>query len=126
MTRAQRTLLDTLKRLTVDNVAPSYEELRTELGFASRSTVHRLIHLLERDGHIIVVSRGGAGARGTYIIVDDLAYTPAALATLSDDTLKGLIAHASGLLSHRQGAADVDAMLGRVSDRLCGRPRAQA
>lgn len=125
MSKEQRRFLNALKRLTVDGVAPSYDELCAELGLSSRSSINRLVHMLERDGHIIVVSRGGR-ARGTYIIVDDLAYTPAALSRLSDDTLKGLIAHASGLLSHRQGPADVDAMLDRVKDRLSHRPRADA
>lgn len=125
MSPEQSRFLATLKRLTVDGVSPSYDELCNELGFASRSSINRLIHMLERDGHIVVVSRGGR-ARGSYIIVDDLAYTPAALSRLSDDTLKGLIVHASGLLSHRQGAADVDAMLKRVGDRLSCRPRVDA
>lgn len=48
------------------------------------------------------------------MMVKSDAYTPAALDSLDTTTLKGLVAHASGLLAYR------------IGDRLVGRPRVRA
>lgn len=52
MTPRMRECLDAIRRLTVDGVPPSYEELAAELGIASKSNVTRLIHQLRRDGFV--------------------------------------------------------------------------
>lgn len=52
MTPAQRKCLDAIKRLYRDGVPPSFEELRVELGLASKNGVHRLVHGLAERGHI--------------------------------------------------------------------------
>lgn len=52
MTPQQKRCLDAIERLTKDGVPPSYDELKDELGLASKSGVHRLIHALAGRGYI--------------------------------------------------------------------------
>ena len=54
LTEAQARCLDFIKRTMAENkgMAPSYEEIKTELGLASKSNVHRMIEALEEKGRI--------------------------------------------------------------------------
>lgn len=52
MTPRQQQCLDTIQRLTVGGVGPSYEELRLHLGLASKSGVHRLVQSLKERGYL--------------------------------------------------------------------------
>lgn len=54
ITATQKRLLDYLRQYTVDNqgVSPSYNEMRTALGLASKSGINRLVCSLEERGMI--------------------------------------------------------------------------
>src|SRR5690349_17673303 len=54
MTRQQRELLDFIRaRIEETNVAPSFDEMRDNLGLKSKSGIHRLVTALEERGHIV-------------------------------------------------------------------------
>lgn len=53
MTPKQRQLLDAIRALTIDDVSPSYEELRTHCALGSNSEVHRLVCALEGAGYLV-------------------------------------------------------------------------
>lgn len=50
MTPRMRELLAHIERLTVDGVPPTYDQLKDEMGYASKSTIHRLMHQLAERG----------------------------------------------------------------------------
>lgn len=52
MTPQQRKLLTFIEENTVDDVSPSYEEMRKGMGLKSKSGINRLIKGLERRGYI--------------------------------------------------------------------------
>jgi repressor LexA len=53
LTKKQRDLLEFIhKRLTEDDVPPSFEEMKQALGLKSKSGIHRLISALEERGFI--------------------------------------------------------------------------
>jgi len=60
-------ILDAIRRLTVRDPAsgsftsPSFAELATELGYASRGTVHRMVSELIGEGLLISTRPGGRG-----------------------------------------------------------------
>lgn len=57
MTPKQQELLGHLQRLTVDGVPPTYERLRVEMGYASRSRIHGLMHGLAERGIVSLSPR---------------------------------------------------------------------
>ncbi len=124
MTPTPRECLDALKRLTVDGVPPSYDELAVELGLASKSRITELLSALEAQGYIARPERHRA--RCIVVLAQSEAYTPTALDALSTDELKGLLTHVCGLLAYRCGPDQTDAMMRRIGDRLCCRPRSAA
>jgi SOS-response transcriptional repressor LexA len=52
LTAQQAACLNAIRRLTVGGVAPSFEELRADLGFCSKSHIHRLVKGLSERGAI--------------------------------------------------------------------------
>lgn len=53
MTLVQKTTFDFIREYSEQNgIAPSYDEIMVELGFKSKSSVHRVINLLEERGLI--------------------------------------------------------------------------
>ena len=54
LTHLQAQLLDFIKKYQAENngVSPSFDEMRQEMGLASKSGVHRLMQALEERGHI--------------------------------------------------------------------------
>lgn len=52
LTKEQARMKAAIIKLTVNGRAPTYEELRTEVGLASRSGVHRLLAALRERGHV--------------------------------------------------------------------------
>lgn len=53
LTERQAQLLAYIKqRISANNVAPSYVEMRDHLGLSSKSSVHRLVYSLIDRGHI--------------------------------------------------------------------------
>lgn len=49
-TARQAAALDAIRRLTVNGVPPSYDELAAELGLSGRSQVHYTLHRLKERG----------------------------------------------------------------------------
>lgn len=102
LTQKQADCLDAIKRLTVDGVSPSFEELRVDLGYASRHRIWDMLNALEERGHI---RRLRNRARAIEVIEGDEpgAAVMQALHDLSPETLRRVIAHASGILAHKTG-----------------------
>lgn len=46
----QRELLKHIEAMTIDGVPPTYEQLRVAMGYASKSTIHYLMHGLAERG----------------------------------------------------------------------------
>ena len=80
MTPKQRELLDAIRTLTEDGVAPSYEELRLFCGLSSKGEVHRMVTALQNAGWLTGCGR----ARGL------MATTPAPLEKMSREALLAL------------------------------------
>lgn len=53
MTPRQKQLLDAIRALTVDDVPPSYEELRAHCGLTSKGEVYRMVCALEGAGYLV-------------------------------------------------------------------------
>jgi SOS-response transcriptional repressor LexA len=121
LTQAQANCLAALKKLTVDGVPPSYEELQAELGLRNRSNVARLMVAL-RDRGLITF---GHRARSVQVIED---INPAQLNAMGDAALRRAIALAAGILAHREGgyAPGTAAALRRIAARLEASPRTRA
>lgn len=96
LTAAQARCLEAIRRLTVNGVPPSLEELRLDLGLATVSGVHRFLRLLRERG---VVDWSPMRARTLHIVAD--AVSEAALDRLSDAELKNVAITAWSICLHR-------------------------
>lgn len=52
LTKSQADVLNALRTLTVDGIAPSFDEIKDRVGLASKSAVHRILGRLEDRGYI--------------------------------------------------------------------------
>jgi repressor LexA len=53
MTDRERAILEFVKAyMKLHGVSPSYEVIARGVGLRSKSNIHRLIHKLEKDGHL--------------------------------------------------------------------------
>lgn len=52
LTKVQADVLQALRVLTIDGVAPSFEEIMAHAGIASKSSVHRILNRLEDRRYI--------------------------------------------------------------------------
>lgn len=68
LTPQQRRTLDIICSRTVDGVPPTFDEIRTDLGLASKSGVHRLLNGLQERGAITYVPGRGRSIR----VLDDV------------------------------------------------------
>jgi SOS-response transcriptional repressor LexA len=94
LTPRERDCLDAIKRLTVDGVPPTFEQLRAELGVGSKSTVHRLVHGLHRRGAIAM----RAEAKRSIRVLDDFE----GLERRTSQYLRALRARADLILAMRE------------------------
>jgi SOS-response transcriptional repressor LexA len=122
MTPREQDCLEAIIALSRNGLSPSYAEIQTAIGAASPSRVSFLVHNLRRQGLIDFSRR----RRSIRLIADNPAYTPAALTRLPAESLRRLIATASGVLAHKDGGARTDQTLKRIGDRLVGRQRVRA
>jgi len=53
MTPRQKQVLTSIRTLTVDGVAPSFEEIREHCGVSSKSEIHRIVSVLENAGYLV-------------------------------------------------------------------------
>jgi len=90
-------LVKAIERLTVDGIAPTYEQLRLELGLASKNSVHRMMHSLRRQGHIDFTPH--AKSRNVRIAGDP--YARPELEKLSDAQLGEIRDRALSILAKR-------------------------
>ena len=88
MTPSQAQCLAAIRRLTVDGVPPTWDDLRVDLGLASKSGVHHLLVGLRDRGLIAWTGRVGH----SLVILED---------AVSDDTLKALPTEALQTLIER-------------------------
>lgn len=107
MTPVQAKLLETIKRLTVGGVAPSYDELAAAVGVSSKSRVHAMVKRLEAEGRIRMM-RGRARSIEVVETFDDVrdgreleAFAefvarhchPARRSSLTDAEFRGIVEH---------------------------------
>lgn len=62
MTPEERRMVDTIKSLTVRDVAPTLQEVADAMGLRSKGTVHRKVHNLVAEG-ILRMEKGARGVR---------------------------------------------------------------
>ncbi len=106
LTHQQARCLGAIQRLTVDGVAPSYDELVPAIGLSSRGAAHRLVTQLVERGF---VRRLPGRARALEVV-----HTP-------DPATE--IARLAGLYAHEVGDQAAASTLRRIADRLEHKPR---
>lgn len=109
LTKTEKAVLDAIRALTVDGLAPTYDEIAAHLGRRSRGPIAGHVHALHRKGHIEV----GRQSRSIRIIEDGQP-TDAEIATASATRLRGVIEDATEALAARVGhgaAADILALI---------------
>lgn len=117
LTPALHDCLTAIERLTVDGVAPTLAEIGAELGIASKSDVHRRLHLLKDRGFIDMRPRS---ARSIRILPTKIG--PHELHHLSSAELRTTAAHIAGILAHREGGEHAHDTFVRIAKRVSGRP----
>lgn len=100
MTPKENATLIAIRDMTVDGVAPSYEELMVRLEVASKSRVHTLVSSLEEQGYlfrtparhrnIVLIERGGGSVSDQRI------------AAMSDEALESTFDRVGKALVHRR------------------------
>ena len=53
MTPRQKQVLDAIRALTVEGVAPSFDEIREHCGLTSKGEVYRMVSALENAGYLV-------------------------------------------------------------------------
>ncbi len=96
MTPRERDLVEAIRRLTVNGVTPSYDQLVVALGLGSKSGVHRMVGQLVEKG----VLRHGHGRRRNLVIVED-ERAAFRLALCPDDQLRAIRDKCDALLAER-------------------------
>ena len=96
MTQAQKNLLEAIRRLTVDGVSPSYEDLAAAVGLKSKSGVVRMVDQLEHAG--LIRRRRG---RARSIVINAGPYSPEALDGLPTCILRDVANQAADILAQR-------------------------
>lgn len=120
MTKRQNDLLIFIRGYIAEHTfSPTYEEMRAAVGLKAKSGVHRLVNALVAQGKLI---KHPGGSRVLSLVAFDLS----SLTALSSQELRTVIAHASGLLAHRDGGGQAAAVLARIGDRLTGKPRVKS
>lgn len=117
LTKRQRDCLIAIARHTVDGVSPTYDELATDLGLASKSGIHHLLCELKARGAITFKP---GKPRSVRIIRQRLDV--AELESRDSADLRTLMAHVAGILAHRDGGETTFRTLDRIGRRLSGRP----
>lgn len=118
MTPKQAEMLDAIRDLTRNGVAPSYRELATHLGMKSISHVYDRLRLLKREGLVHFTPQ-----RRSLIILGDVV-SPAALNALDDSALHRTLGLAAGIVASRRGDFEAATMLRRIADALLTSPKA--
>ena len=55
MTPRRQLVLDFIKAyIRIHGIAPSYEVIAKGLGMKSKANIHRIVHRLEDDGHLLI------------------------------------------------------------------------
>lgn len=102
-----------IRRLTVNGVAPSYDELQADMGLASKSNVHRILTSLRARG---LVEWEPCAGRSLRVVEEDL--TPARLERMSNEQLRQGAALIAGILAHREGRNLTGSTYRRIADRI--------
>lgn len=115
MTPRQRECLRAITDLTDDGVPPTIRAVAERLGLSSTSSAHRMIHALATQKHVELTPGANQSIR---VVGADFA--PDRLGEMTDKALRLVVAHAAGLLAHREGGygPETAEMLRRVADRL--------
>lgn len=95
LTKCQSDLLAYLKAETEAGHAPSYEQIKTHLGLASKSGVHRLVAGLKERGHVSCIP----GRARTLTVVEPLE-------ALSTGHLLSMADRITGILAKRRSEAE--------------------
>lgn len=112
MTPREGDVLQAIRDLTVNGVAPTLEEIGYQIN-AHKSGVYRFLVSLRRQGNVAWEPR----RRRSLVIVEDQV-SPASLASLSDEALRMAAAHIAGILAQRIGSVEVAVIYTRIADRL--------
>jgi SOS-response transcriptional repressor LexA len=112
LTKSQKAMLDAIRYLTVDGVAPTYDELAQHLGMKSRGHVSAQLVSLRDKGRITFARK----ARSIRIIEDDQP-TEAALEAASATRLRGVIEQAAEALAAQVGQTGAADILARVLEK---------
>ena len=100
MTPQQNACLIAIRDLTVDGVAPTIEEIRAHLGDASKSSVHRKIDGLIRQGFL---RRRPFADRGLEVVAQyGAGIGDNRIAIMSTEALESAYARIGAALAHRR------------------------
>lgn len=107
LTKSQRAMYEAIKALTVDGLAPTYDELAQHLGIKSRGHVSGHLNILRDKGWITFEHK----ARSIRIIDDG---QPTEFAQASTDRLRGVIEEATEALAAQIGRTEAADILAKV------------
>jgi SOS-response transcriptional repressor LexA len=117
LTQPQRACLTAIQFLTEDGVPPTYDQLASALGLASRSGVHRLLHQLKDRGLVTFEPR-----RAQSIRVLPTKIGPDELQALTSAELRTTAAHIAALLAQRETPEHAFEVFDQIARRVSGRP----
>jgi SOS-response transcriptional repressor LexA len=121
LTKAQRAMVDAIRELTVDGVAPTYEELADRLRIRSKGHIASQLASLKDKGWVDY----GRRARSIRIIVDDQP-SAADIEAASTVRLRGIIEDAAEALAAQIGHAGAIDILSKVLANRRAMARAEA
>ena len=119
LTKAEKAVIDAIRELTVDGLAPTYDEIAAHLGLRSRGQVAGHLAGLRKKGRI----EYGRQSRSIRIIEDG---QPTEFAQASADRLRGVIEEATEALAAQIGRAQAADILAKVLGNQRAMVRTQA
>jgi repressor LexA len=100
LTQPQRACLQAIADLTLDGVAPTFDEIKDRLGLRSKSGVNRLLTELKKRGAVDWLL---GQSRSITIIAAEI--TPATLEAQSTDALRRIALEARAIIARRDRSA---------------------
>jgi hypothetical protein len=112
-------MLDTIRRLTVDGVAPSYRQIAAAMGLKTVSGVCNALKRMRDSGLVHFTSE-----HRSLVIIGD-CIPPARLHRMGDAALNETAAHIAGVIASRRGDFEAATTFRRIADALLAPPKAR-
>lgn len=115
LTHQQHACLKAIQDLTEEGVPPTMDQISEALS-TSKSSVHRMIGILEQRGMVRKLPRQ---ARSIEVLPTSIG--PSQLMRLTSAELRTTAAHIAGILAHREGGEHAHQFFQTIAARVIGR-----